>query len=174
MCKRSALTSIPITLYAIIMGILIGAAIAAGSQFSGLHGDVRLIVPVETVVRQGEVAEANLLVRHDGGATCASPDRFSIKLADEKNRMCNSDETICARISSEATITLNAGEQGSFVIEVRAARNAPLSTGSIYHDMAVPVNVTCGNNVYDASAFTVYVKERGWFRRLLDRLTSLF
>jgi hypothetical protein len=138
----------------------------ADIEITKLQSGSKFTVPTTVNVKQGQVVRQAIHVGHTGDPDCPSGSAFSLKLGGSPTSVCNTAgvpaNTICAKIISSNSVTLKAGEEGTFVIAVAATKNAPLSTGTLdTADFTVPVDVYCGSGEYDHSAFTINVMKGG-------------
>jgi len=129
----------------------------AQTTIESIDTDVKFSVPPSVEVKQGSRSTMTITVGNDGSC---NGNKFMLDVA----KSTNFDENkVKAQVISEKTVDIKPGQVAKYVIQVAAVSDAPLSTGS-FDDPAYKVNVKCGSNIYDTSAFTIdVVKGSGLF-----------
>ena len=125
----------------------------AETEISKMHGEARFTVPPVVKVNQGDRTTTKIYVGNDG-VSCSS-ESFTLSL----EKTTSFDETmIKAQIISEPTVTIKAGYEAEYVIQVASTADAPLTKGSL-EGPAYKVSATCGGKDYANSAFTIEVEK---------------
>lgn len=128
----------------------------ADKEIGKMHQESKFTCPTEISVKAGKRQTSTLYVGHDG--TCGQGVKeFTVTL----EKASDFDETLVkAKLISPATIPLKEGEEATYTMQIAAAIDAPLSSGS-GDDPAYSVTVTCEGENYANGAFIINVVKGG-------------
>ncbi len=124
--------------------------------------DVKLTVPSQVNVKQGQKKAANIFVGNDGYTCGTGTQTFTLEMIPVSGLSIinGSPPMVKAKIISPTSVTLTAGQKAGFVVEVVAINNAPL--GGTLDDPAYSVSVKCSNGqIYEPSAMMINVVKGG-------------
>jgi len=121
----------------------------AKTEISKMHGEARFTVPPVIKVNQGKRTTEKIYVGNDG-VTCSS-NSFTLSLS-KSSGSTFSESQIMAKVISQQTIEIKAGQEAEFVVEIAATSDAPLVS-----DAAYQVTARCGNLNYANSAFIIEI-----------------
>jgi len=124
--------------------------------------DAKISVPSSVIVQQGKSTTFKVQVGHDG--TLSGQRTFSLQLTPRPPTGYPTG-VVEARVISEPSVTLNEGQQATFVVQVATTTSAPLSSG-LGRTPAYGITITTSGQSapYATSAFVVNIeKGRGLF-----------
>ncbi|MEK6835962.1 MAG: hypothetical protein AABX55_02980 [Nanoarchaeota archaeon] len=112
--------------------------------------------PTSITIEQGRKKTFNIFVSHDGSAG-AGPKTFTLTLTPNGNF----EDDVISKIISPSSVTLNEGKESTFIIQVIATADAPLTLDASYQTKVECIGCT---GTYATGGFSIeVVKSSGLF-----------
>lgn len=127
----------------------------AGTELGSITIESKFSVPSNVEVEQGDQSSFKVVVGHDG--TLSGEHTFSLDIAPSGSNQLETSK-VRVEIISEESVSLQEGQQATFVVGVAATADAPIASG------AYKVTAKADGVVYDTGAVIVsVVKGKGIF-----------
>ncbi len=127
----------------------------AGTELGSITIESKFSAPSSVEVKQGKQTSFKVMVGHDG--TLSGAQTFTLDIAPSGTNPLPTDK-VRVEIISEESVSLQEGQQATFIVGVAATADAPLRSG------AYKITAKAGNQIYDTGAVIVsVVKGRGIF-----------
>lgn len=126
----------------------------ANTMVDKLLIESRFSIPSQVTIERGTSTTINAQVGHDG-TVVQGPAKFDLILTPNFPAGIT-ERQVMAKVISKS-ITINEGEQATFVIQLVASSTAPITTG--FNAPAYSITVLANGREYETSAFIINVKK---------------